>query len=77
MNPPEPTDPPALKRPNSFQLLGGILAAAAGVRGISKRERGFAEASTGAILGAVLIFGAFVALGFYAFIHAIKSGVAN
>ncbi|MDB5972585.1 MAG: hypothetical protein JWQ90_5035 [Hydrocarboniphaga sp.] len=80
----QPTEPdskplikPRIKRPNSFQLLGGILAAAAGVRGNSARGRGFADASTGAILGALLIFCTLAALGCYAFIHAIKSAVAN
>lgn len=69
--------PPPVKGPNSFQLIGAILAAAGGVRGISKRDRGFADASFGAILGAVLIFVGVLALGFYAFVHAIKSGVVE
>ncbi|HKY91451.1 MAG TPA: hypothetical protein VJM11_10445 [Nevskiaceae bacterium] len=76
-----PTDsvppPPPVKGPNSFQLIGAILAAAAGVRGISKRGRSFGEASTGAILGALLIFAAFLGLGFWAFVHAIKSAVPS
>jgi hypothetical protein len=78
MNPNEPVPPPPpIKGPNSFQLIGGILAAAAGVRGISKRGRSFGEASTGAILGALLIFAMCLGLGFYAFVHAIKSAVPN
>jgi hypothetical protein len=70
-------DETPLKRPNSFQLLGGILAAAGGVRGVSARGRGFADASTGAILGALLIFCSFLGIGCYAFIHAIRSAVGN
>jgi hypothetical protein len=73
--PTEATRPP--KGPNSFQLIGGILAAAAGVRGISKRGRSFGDASTGAILGALLIFALILGIGFYAFVHAIKSAIPN
>jgi hypothetical protein len=77
MKPDKPSTEAVLKRPNSFQLLGSILAAAGGVRGVSARGRGFADASTGAILGALLIFCTVLGLGCYAFIHAIKSAVAN
>lgn len=78
MSPTDPMPPPPpVKGPNSFQLIGSILAAAAGVRGVSKRGRSFGEASTGAILGALLIFAAFLGLGFYAFVHAIKSAIPN
>jgi hypothetical protein len=72
------SDPPAVvKRPNSFQLLGSILSAAAGVRANSARGRGFADASTGAIVGALLIFCAIVWVCGYAFIQAIKSAIAS
>ena len=76
MKPDKPTEA-ALKRPNSFQLLGSILAAAGGVRGVSARGRGFADAGIGAILGALLILCTFLGIGCYAFIHAIQSAVAN
>ncbi|WP_428311802.1 hypothetical protein [Hydrocarboniphaga sp.] len=71
-----PETPPR-KPPNSFQLLGSVLAACGGIRGNSARGRGFAEASLGSILGALLIFCAVMWAGGYAFIHAIKSAVAN
>ena len=76
MNPTPPPEPP-VKRPNSFQLLGSILAAAAGIRGNSARNRGFADASTGTILGALLIFCSVVFACGYAFIKAVESAVAN
>lgn len=76
MNPTPPPEAPA-KRLNSFQLLGSILAAAAGVRGNSARSRGFADASLGAILGALLIFCTVVGFGGYAFIKAVENAVAN
>ena len=75
--PPEVSPEPPRKRPNSFQLIGGILAACAGVRGNSARARGFADASAGAILGAVLIVCAVGFWGCYAFINAIRSAVAQ
>ena len=65
------------KRPNSFQLLGSVLAACGGVRGNSARGRGFADASLGSILGALLILVVVLWAGGYAFIHAIKSAVAQ
>lgn len=77
MEPTAPEAPRPPKGPNSFQLIGNVLAAAAGVRGISKRGRSFGDASTGAILGALLIFAGFLGLGFYAFVHAITSAVSN
>ncbi len=70
-------DDDSRKRLNSFQLLGGLLAAAAGVRGISKRGRSFSNASTTAVIGAVLIFVSVILIGGYAFIHAIQSAVAH
>lgn len=78
MNPPEPTaEPASANRLNSFQILGAVLAAAGGVRGVSKRGSSIADASTGAILGAILIFCALLGLGLYAFVRAIKSAVAG
>ena len=77
MNPQEPADQAPGKRLNSFQILAAVLSAAGGVRGVSKRGSSIADASTGAILGAILIFCAFLGLGLYAFIHAIKSSVAG
>lgn len=76
MNPQPAPDQPVAKRLNSFQLLGGILTAAAGIRG--KHTRGsFANASTGAILGALVIFCTIATVCGYAFIHAIRSAVAR
>ena len=72
-----PTPPANIRRPNSFQLLGSILAACAGIRANSARGRGFADASLGSIFGALLIFAAFAAAGCYGFIHAIRSAVAQ
>ncbi len=75
--PPTPAGTPAPKRLNSFQILGAVLSAAGGVRGISKRGSSIADASTGAILGAILIFCAVLGLGLYAFVHAIEASVAS
>ncbi|MGQ0698443.1 MAG: hypothetical protein ACT4PZ_09385 [Panacagrimonas sp.] len=77
MNPQEPVNPAPAKRLNSFQILGAVLSAAGGVRGVSKRGSSIADASTGAILGAILIFCSLLGLGLYAFVHAIKSSVAS
>lgn len=77
MNPREPVNPASAKRLNSFQILGAVISAAGGVRGVSKRGSSVADASTGAIFGAVLIFCALLGLGLYAFVHAIKSSVAS
>lgn len=78
MQAPEPdTKPPAVKGPNSFRLLVSMMSAAAGIRANSARGRGFADASIGAILGALLILCAALGIGGYAFIHAIRIAVAN
>ena len=77
MNPQEPDPPVPPKRLNSFQILGAVLAAAGGVRGVSKRGSSVADASTGAILGAILIFCGLLGLGLYFFVQAIKSSVAG
>ncbi|EIT71149.1 MULTISPECIES: hypothetical protein [Hydrocarboniphaga] len=76
MNPTPAPEPPN-KRPNSFQLLGGILAAAVGIRGNSARGSGFADASTASILGALLIFCTVVGACGYAFVKAVENAVAN
>ena len=73
----EPATPPPAKRLNSFQILGAVLAAAGGVRGVSKRGSSVADASTGAIFGAILIFCILLGLGLYGFVHAIKSSVTG
>jgi hypothetical protein len=79
--PPEPVESAADAAPprrlNAFQLLGAVLAAAAGVRGVSKRGSSVADASTSAILGAILIFCAVLGLGMFAFVHAIKRSIAG
>ena len=72
-NSPAPTPtPPPRKRLNSFQLLGVIMAGVIGVRRTSDRGGGVSDASTGAILGAVLVFLAVGGVAVYAFIHAVK-----
>lgn len=71
-------EPDPLKRPNSFQLLGRWLGAAAGVRGgANRRNERFSEGSTLAILGAILIFASFLALGMWAFVAAVQRAVAG
>jgi sulfite exporter TauE/SafE len=77
VNPKPAARPEPPKRLNSFQILGAVLSAAGGVRGVSKRGSSMADASTGAILGAVLIFLALLGLGLYGFVHAVKSSVAG
>lgn len=64
------------KRLNSFQLIGRWLSAAAGVRGgTNRRDESFVDAGPGAILGAILIFCTLLAMGFYAFVHAVQNAV--
>lgn len=77
VNPQEPAESAPPKRLNAFQILGAVLSAAGGVRGVSKRGTSIADASTGAILGAILIFLSLLGLGLYAFVHAIKSSVGG
>lgn len=77
MNPAEPDPSPPRKRLNSFQILAAVLSAAGGVRGVSKRGSSIADASTGAILGAILIFCGLLGLGMYAFVQAVKSSIAG
>lgn len=70
--------PAQRKSLNSFQLLARWLWAAAGVRGgRNRRDESFAEGSTGAILGAILIFVALLGLGLWAFVNAVQNAVAN
>ncbi len=78
------TSPPAdsvapnkKKSLNSFQLLGVILAGVIGIRRTSDRGGGVSNASTGAILGAVLIFAGVAMLGMYAFVNAVRSAAGN
>lgn len=77
MDPETPADPEPPKRLNSFQILGAVLAAAGGVRGVSKRGSSIADASTGALLGAILIFCGVLGLGMYAFVLAVKRSIAG
>lgn len=67
----EPTPPPR-KRLNTFQLLGLIMAAVIGVRRTSDRAGGVSDASTSAILGAVLVFVVLGALAMWGFVRAVK-----
>ncbi len=62
---------------NALQIIAAVLSAAGGVRGVSKRGSSIGDASTGAILTAVLIFCAFLGLGLYAFVSAIKSAAGS
>lgn len=77
MNAPKAKSPAPTPRLNSFQILGAVLAAAVGVRGVSKRGSSVADASTGAIIGAILIFCGLLGLGLYGFVHAVRSSVAG
>lgn len=51
----EPQDKPK-KQLNAFQVLGGVLAALAGVRGVSQRGQSLMDASNSAILLAFAMF---------------------
>ena len=74
-----PPDPPASPPPtprrrlNAFQLLGVIMAGVIGIRRTSDRAGGVSDASTGAVIGAVLVFVAVGAFGLWAFVRAVKS----
>jgi len=70
-----PETPP--KSLNSFRLLGVILAGVIGIRRTSDRAGGVSNASTGAILGAVLIFVVVATLGMYAFVSAVKNAAGS
>jgi hypothetical protein len=73
-DPMPPAESPAAprKRLNTFQLLGVIMAGVIGIRRTSDRAGGVSDASTGAILGAILVFAAVGGLALYAFVHAVK-----
>lgn len=77
MNEQKPPDESFDKPLNSFQLLARILSAAAGVRSTRERGRQLSTASTGAVLGAVLIFLTALLIGVYAFINAVKDAAAS
>lgn len=72
-----PPSPPQRKRLNTFQLLGVIMAGVVGVRRTSDRGGGVSDASTGAILGAILVFVAIGALGMWAFVRAVKHAAGS
>lgn len=61
------------KRLNAFQVLGGVLAAMAGVRGVSQRGQSLADASNGAILLAIAIFAACIYGAMRLFIYLIAT----
>ncbi len=67
-----PPDEPARKPPNVFQLIGGILAAAVGIRSSRDRGQEFAQAGTLTMLLAILIFVGALCGGGYLFIQAVK-----
>ena len=76
MTDPSASDPPppatAKRRLNTFQLLGVIMAGVIGIRRTSDRGGGVSDASTSAIVGAILVFAAVGGLALYAFVHAVK-----
>lgn len=67
-----PAPTPPRKPLNTFQLLGVIMGGVIGIRRTSDRAGGVSDASTSAILGAILIFLAVGGLAMYAFVHAVK-----
>ena len=75
--PPSESSAAKPKSLNTFQLLGVILAGAIGIRRTSDRGGGVSNASTSAIVGAVLIFVGFGILGMYAFVNAVKHAAGN
>lgn len=72
MNTPQnPDDKPQ----NAFQILGGIMSAAVGIRSSKARARDWSKAGTGTLLLALLIFVA-VALGAMSlFVHLVRARV--
>ena len=62
---------------NSFQLLAVIFKGVIGIRSTKDRAGGVSGASTGAIIGAVLIFAAVAWVAMHAFISAVKSAAGN
>jgi hypothetical protein len=64
-----------IKRLNSFQLVGQILAAMVGIR--SSRDRGtdFTNSSNAAWIGAVLIFAGALYLALHLFVYFIQRNV--
>ncbi|MES2491220.1 MAG: DUF2970 domain-containing protein [Pseudomonadota bacterium] len=66
-----------VKRLNSFQLVGQILAAMVGIR--SRRDRGtdFTNSSNSAWMGAILIFAFALYFGMRLFVYLIQRNVAG
>ncbi|MGH8516438.1 MAG: hypothetical protein ACREUE_03155 [Panacagrimonas sp.] len=73
----EPEENQKKKSLNSFQLLAVIFKGVIGIRSTKDRAGGVSGASTGAIIGAVLIFAAVAWLAMHAFISAVKNAAAN
>lgn len=63
---------PRRKPPNVFQLIGGVLAAAVGIRSSRDRDRAFAQAGALTMLLAIAVFAAALAGGLWLFVQAVK-----
>lgn len=66
-----------VKRLNSFQLVGQILAAMVGIRSSKDRGTDFFNSSNSAWIGAVLILAGALYLGMRLFIYLIQRNVAG
>lgn len=66
-----------IKRLNSFQLVGQMLAAMVGIRSSKDRGTDFMNSSNSAWIGAILIFVGALYLGMHLFIYLIQRNVAG
>ena len=66
-----------VKRLNSFQLVGQILAAMVGIRSDKDRATDFMNSSTAAWIGAILIFAGALYLGMHWFVYFVQRNVAG
>lgn len=66
-----------VKRLNSFQLIGQILAAMVGIRSSKDRGTVFINSSNSAWIGAILIMATALYLGVSLFIYLIQRNVAG
>lgn len=66
-----------IKRLNSFQLVGQMLAAMVGIRSSKDRGTDFMNSSNSAWIGAILIFVGALYFGMRLFIYLIQRNVAG
>ncbi len=66
-----------VKRLNSFQLVGQILAAMVGIRSSKDRGTAFINSSNAAWIGAILIFASVLYLAMRLFVYFIQRNVAG